>query len=293
MGKLFNPNPVAQHTLSPGHLIQPWKLFSYGNDRVEILCRERTAPTYIGDGEVLSRVLGRFKMRTNTADAGFAPHIIMDGYWEMWLTRWMVETVQLGWTAIDVGANYGYYSVLLSELVGSDGRLHAFEPNPAPARATEFTLEINGFRSRSEVHPVALSDSEGTCAFFVPDNEPKNGHLVFGEPPQSGGESFEVPIATLDSVCASLDRVDFVKIDAEGSEGRIFDGMRDTVVRHNPLIVLEFNSGRGDAQVFAETLRAVYPAARYLDEQGQTHDLDYARLFSERQGQDWLLLLQQ
>lgn len=291
MGRLLNPIRFAPQSLSLGQLIQPWKLFAFSDNQVEILCRERTAPVYIGEGEVLSRVLGRFKMLTNTADAGFAPHIIMDGYWEMWLTRWMVETVQAGWTVLDVGANYGYYSVLLAELVGPDGRLHAFEPNPAPARATEFTLEVNAFRSRSHVHRLALSDAAGTCAFFVPDNEPKNGHLVFGEPQQSGGESFEVAIATLDSVCADLDRVDFIKIDAEGAESRIFKGMRETIARHNPLIVLEFNSNRGDAPEFVAELQATYPAARYLDDRGQTHALAYERLTSERQGQDWLLVL--
>lgn len=284
--------PARPFALDAGQLMQPRALFGNGNERVEALCRERTAAVYIGNDQMLSRVLGRFKMLTDTSDAGFAPHIIMDGYWEIWLTRWMVENVQPGWTAIDVGSNYGYYSVLLAELVGADGRLIAFEPNPQPAWATAFALEVNGFAGRSEFHQLALSSSAGTCAFFVPDNQPKNGHLVFGTPPESGGASFEVPIATLDSKCASLDRVDFIKIDAEGAESSIFEGMQETIARHNPLIVLEFNSNRGDAMDFANQLQATYPAARYLGEDGQTRDLAFSQLSSERQGQDWLLVLQ-
>ena len=289
--------PAITPRKSAGKLVQPWTLFSNNDDEVEVLCRERVAPTYIGNGQMLSRVLGRFKFLTDTSDVGFAPHIIMDGYWEMWLTRWMVETVQQGWTALDVGSNFGYYSVLLAELVGADGRLLAFDPNPQCAQATEFSLSINAFGARSEVHEVALSNTSGNCAFFVPHGEPKNGHLVFGgthatgDEYSDGGTSFNVPIETLDSITEGLERVDFVKIDAEGGEQGIFEGMARTIERHNPLIIMEYNSIRGDSSSFADQLKAVYPNARYLDEREGVCDLNYDQLATERMGQDWLLIL--
>ncbi|WP_394730354.1 FkbM family methyltransferase [Altererythrobacter sp. GH1-8] len=289
--------PALRPRESAGKLIPPHALFAHGNDEVELLCRERVAPTYIGDGQMLSRVLGRFKMLTDTSDVGFAPHIIMDGYWEMWMTRWMVETVQRSWTALDVGANFGYYSILLAELVGEEGRLLAFEPNPACARATKFSLEINSFAPRSEVHEVALSNAAGSCSFFVPTNEPKNGHLVFGETHEAGieysddGTRFTVPIDTLDNVAEPLDKVDFIKIDAEGAELTIFEGMQKTIERHNPLVIMEYNAIRGDTDGFVEQLKAAYPKARYLDEREGVRDLQHERLKHERVGQDWLLIL--
>ncbi|MGD9663942.1 MAG: hypothetical protein AB7U34_01845 [Novosphingobium sp.] len=73
-------------TSHPGKLIPPWDLFANPMDEIEAICRQRVAPVYMGDGQVLSRVLARFKFLTSTHDTGFAPHIIMDGYWEMWLT---------------------------------------------------------------------------------------------------------------------------------------------------------------------------------------------------------------
>ena len=100
-----------------------------------------------------------------------------------------------------------------------------------------------------------------------------------------------MPIATLDSKCGSLDRVDFIKINAEGAESSIFQGLQETIARHNPLIVLEFNCNRGDALAFAEQLQETYPAARYLDEDGQIRDLAYEQLSSEHLGEDWLLVL--
>lgn len=289
--------PSVTQPMNRGELINPWKMFSYDDSKVEVLCRERVAPVYLGEGQVLSRMLGRFKFLTDASDVGFAPHIIMDGYWEMWLTRWMVENVQRGWTALDVGANYGYYSVLLAELVGDDGRLFAFEPNPVCARATAFSLEINSFAPRSKVHEVALSNTTGSCSFFVPANEPKNGHLVFGEAPTAGiqhsddGTRFTVPIDTLDNIAAPLDRVDFIKIDAEGAELMIYEGMQATIERHNPLVIMEYNAGRGDPADFVEQLKAMYPHARYLDEREGVCNLRHDRLKEERIGQDWLLLL--
>ncbi|XUU61485.1 FkbM family methyltransferase [Erythrobacter sp. HA6-11] len=298
MKKYLDRLPSVIKPASRGELINPWKMFSYDDKEVEVYCRERVAPVYIGDGQMLSRVLGRFKMLTDASDVGFAPHIIMDGYWEMWMTRWMVDTVQRGWTALDVGANYGYYSLLLAELIGEEGRLLAFEPNPACARATEFSLEINSFAPRSEVHEVALSNTTGSCSFFVPTNEPKNGHLVFGETHATGidygddGTRFTVPIDTLDHVAEELEKVDFIKIDAEGAELTIFEGMQETIARHNPLIIMEYNAIRGDTDGFVEELRAMYPNARYLDEREGVQDLQHDRLKQERIGQDWLLILQ-
>ena len=87
--------------------------------------------TFVGDQTVLCRTLGRFKMYVSTLDEGLAPHLISDGYWEMWTTRVMTEVVKAGMICIDAGANVGYYSVLMAELVGSGGRVIAAEPVPA------------------------------------------------------------------------------------------------------------------------------------------------------------------
>ncbi|MGD9663941.1 MAG: FkbM family methyltransferase [Novosphingobium sp.] len=204
----------------------------------------------------------------------------------------MVANVQRGWTVLDVGANYGYYSVLLAELIGADGQLFCFEPNPDVARAAEFSLELNSFASRSTVYRTALSDRTGECAFFVPDGEPKNGHLEFGNTPSTGGDSFTVTMDTMDSFTSGLDRVDFIKIDAEGGEAGIFAGMQETIRKHNPLIVLEFNTNRGDARAFAEAVNATYPQMKFLEEDGSVRDLTVEQMTTERLGQDWLLVLQ-
>ena len=69
-------------------------------------------------------------MYLDTRDVGFAQHIIMDGYWEYWVTQFMIEVVKPGFRVVDIGANFGYYTNLLSDLVGPDGCCLAIEPNP-------------------------------------------------------------------------------------------------------------------------------------------------------------------
>ncbi|NVE95293.1 FkbM family methyltransferase [Altererythrobacter lutimaris] len=298
MKKLLKRLRAKSRSLQSGQLVSPRQLFSHTNSQVGIMCRERLSPVYIGEGRVLSRALGRYTLRTNSSDTGFAPHILMDGFWEIWLTRWMVENVKPGWTAIDVGANYGYYSVLLADLVGVRGKLLAFEPNPECSDATQFAITINGFSHNAAVHEVALSNVAGDCTFFVPKNEPKNGHLemrrakVTTVEESELGTRFPVPMATLDERVAHLDRVDFIKIDAEGAEQAIFEGMQETISRHNPLIVMEFNNVRGQADAFAQKLREVYPYAQYLESDGSVNPVDFDRLMTDRRGVDWLLLLQ-
>ena len=118
--------------------------------------RTRCRSQYLGDYEILCRCLGRYSMFLDTRDVGFASHILMDGFWEYWVTRFMVEIIQPDFRVLDIGANFGYYSLLLSDLVGSNGFCLAVEPNPQVARKLKKNLAINGFASRSKVLALAL-----------------------------------------------------------------------------------------------------------------------------------------
>lgn len=82
-------------------------------------------------------------------DVGFAPHIIMDGFWEYWITQFIAARMKDGAVVLDVGANFGYYTLLMSDLIGPSGKCIAFEPNPGVAAKLRKTIAINGFESRA------------------------------------------------------------------------------------------------------------------------------------------------
>jgi len=105
------PRPVA---LVP---ISPLELKTLGRYQLENRCRALANPVYLGDQTALCRILGFYKLYVDTADTGFASHVLLEGYWEMWLTMFFIRHLRPGMTVIDVGSNYGYYSVLFGALV--------------------------------------------------------------------------------------------------------------------------------------------------------------------------------
>ena len=194
---------------------------------VERAIRDRVQTLYLGDGVMLARVLGRHKMFLHTSDRGFACHVAMDGFWESWITQFFARTLKPGMVAVDVGANYGYYTLLFGDAVTASGQVVAVEPNPRAARLLRESVLLNGMAARTRVHEVAAGPPGLTeSRLFVPSGEPKNAQLVEhdGYP---GGDVVTVPVATLDALTADFARVDLVKIDAEGAEVGIIAGMQD------------------------------------------------------------------
>lgn len=255
--------------------------------------RARCQTQYLGDGELLGRCLGRFKIFLDARDLGFAPHILLDGFWEYWITQFIASNVSKGAVVLDVGANFGYYSLLISELVGPAGKCLAFEPNPAVAAKLRKTITVNGFAARTAVLEAALGrNASGEVSFFVPHREPKNGMVLSVEPHEAKGLGtvISVPQTTVDTACRDLTRLDFVKIDAEGAEADIIDGMTETIARFRPGILLEFNAARAyDGRALAERLRDVYGTLNCVDFDGQLQPVTIEQLLRENYGQDWML----
>lgn len=254
--------------------------------------RERVRPVYLGNNRAVCTILGRYKFFVDTRDIGFATHILTDGYWEMGLTEFMVKTVKEGMNVLDVGANFGYYSVLLADLAGPTGHLTAFEPNPHAAAAVEASLSVNGFKDRSRVIRAAVSDQAGSVRFCIPHAEPKNGHIL--EPGADAPPDCDVttvPTVCLDEICRDQ-KIDFIKIDAEGGEYNIFKGMQQIVRRDRPKIVLEFNADRARARELISLIGTYYETLKYVQGNGELAGVTTARLMSEQVGEDWLLFLE-
>ncbi|UAB78656.1 FkbM family methyltransferase [Erythrobacter sp. SCSIO 43205] len=212
--------------------------------------RDACQNAYLGDHIALARVLGRYKMFLDTRDVAFAPHMLTDGYWEMAHTEVMARLVKKGMKAVDLGANLGYFTLIMAERVGASGAVHAFEPNPHIAKLLRDTVEINSFARRTVVHEIALSNANGEIDFFIDPSRPMNATVH----PRPGHEEVKVPTARFDEI-ADLEDCDFVKIDVEGAEEAVWAGMDKRIANPRPLtVILEFTPGRyGDAGAFIDT----------------------------------------
>jgi FkbM family methyltransferase len=270
--------------------LRPPDLAKADRATIERAIRNRVQTLYLGDGVMLARVLGQHKMFLHTNDRGFACHLAMDGYWEIWVTQFFARTLKPGMVAVDVGANYGYYTLLFGDAVTASGKVLAVEPNPRAAALLRETILLNGMAGHVTAAQVALGppgSSEGRL--FVPAGEPKNARVaerdVFG-----AGETMTVPVTTLDTITGDFSRVDMVKIDAEGAEIGIFAGMRDVIRKHHPSLVLEFNASRyADPSGFLDGLLAAYPLVFVVGYGGMAEPISREAVLTDRFGEDRML----
>ncbi len=204
--------------------------------------RALTQFAYLGDATGLCRVLGRYKLFVDTRDAGLFPHLALDGYWEMWVTELLARHLRSGMVAVDVGANVGYFTMLMADLVGPAGHVHAFEPNPAALRHLRRSVPANGFADRVTLYGDPLGEQAGQRVLLdVPPGYPGGAAIV---PAPDEATDGVLTTRRLDGYPAVLD-ADIVKIDAEGAEQAIWRGMAGIFARGRAMtVLLEFVPSR-------------------------------------------------
>lgn len=272
--------------------LSAYELATWPRMTLEAAIRRRVQTAYLGDGVVLARILGRHKMFLRSADRGFACNVMLDGYWEIWLTQFLAQRLKPGMTAIDVGANFGYYTLLMGEAVGAAGHILAVEPNPETVALLQQTVNLAGHWTRTRLVTQALGASAGRAWLYAPDGEPKNAGLV-EQPDLPGGTTVEVATVSLDELALAYPKVDLVKIDAEGGEQGIVAGMRQLIARDRPLIVLEFNAARyAEPAAFLDSLLAQYGSAVELRPTGDIVALDRTSVLDQASREDRLLVFE-
>ncbi len=168
---------------------------------------------------------------------------------EIRLARLLVNHLPKGTTVLDVGAHYGYFSLLSAHLVGQQGQVHAFEASPS----TFELLQANkgkGVWPQLHVHHLACADRRAKVAFY-------EFPVAFSEyntlrPEQYARAEWRgpirpqrvvVPAIALDEWAAACGCVpQWVKIDVEGAELQVIQGMRRLLEEAEPIIVMEFQS---------------------------------------------------
>lgn len=175
---------------------------------------------------------------------------LLDGEYEPELARLCARLVAPDRDALDIGANVGFFSVLLASHLPRR-RILAVEPSPAIAPRLRINLERNGVADRVIVFEGAVSDRSGQVELSGIDGKEEYGTI--GQPAHPGMwtdaadrdaevRSVTVEARTLDAIVAEhqLDP-GFVKVDVEGAEHLAFGGARDTLDGHRPLVLTELN----------------------------------------------------
>jgi FkbM family methyltransferase len=143
---------------------------------------------------------------------------VRDGLWEADVLEFFVASVRPSDIVFDVGAHVGAYSLLASRLVGPEGHVYAFEPDPVARDLLERNILANG-GGNITVSSLAVSDSDGWAALQTTTNLGNSCTVVV---PSQGRSENAVPTMTLKSLCQGWNlRPDIIKIDVEGHEASI------------------------------------------------------------------------
>ena len=151
------------------------------------------------------------------------------------------QLVGQGATVIDIGANLGYYTRPLSDIVGKEGRVYAVEPVPVIFDvltrnvAGRENVTLLNYALGSEERTIEMANDSvaaagyfGTGRNFVSDGELSGEAIKFSAEMRRGSELF-----------ANLERVDFIKCDIEGYERVVIPEMRAIIERHHPTVLIE------------------------------------------------------
>ncbi|MER3500822.1 MAG: hypothetical protein C4295_04965 [Candidatus Fervidibacterota bacterium] len=203
-----------------------------------------------------------FTMLVAGTDAGIGQELAFYRVHEPITTRLLPGFVRKGDVVLDIGANIGYYTLLLARLVGEKGLVVAVEPHPANFHLLEWNLRINGIRNVCLVH-AAISDTDGIASLYLAEGS--NWHAL--NPTERTTErTVDVIAMTIDTLAQQLERpVALLRMDIEGWEAKALRGAPQTLLHHRPAIVME-----------------VHPA--YLGEEETRQLLRYLQLWGYEHG---------
>ena len=209
----------------------------------------RLAPppnAFLGDHTSLTLLDGHLMIFVDTRSNDVAPSLLMRGVWEPEATALFQRLIRPGDTVFDLGANLGMYTLLAARAAGPGGVVHAFEPNGRYADLIARSISVNGFTDRARVHDVALGEAEGQAELVFSWAWGGGGHLATDD---SGADPAQqrqpCRVIALDEMFADPDfRVDVVKMDIEGAEGRALRGMWRLLERSpDARVIFEFAPG--------------------------------------------------
>jgi len=153
--------------------------------------------------------------------------------------KYLENFVLPGMTFLDIGANYGIYTVAAASLVGSSGRVFAFEPCLDTFATLTNNVETNRLRN-VRLFALALSNRDGKARLY--HHERGADKCSLGPPPGNTLQFEEVVTRTVDSVfCDEPPQIDFMKIDVEGAEELVLRGAERVINEGHPTILFEIN----------------------------------------------------
>jgi FkbM family methyltransferase len=232
----------------------------------EAASRGAARAIYVGGSTCLCWVADRFKMYVPSDDLSLAPHLMLEGYWEPWISVCFARVFRYlkPKHLVNVGANVGYYALMASALDPA-ATVEAYEPQPKLARLIRRSAIINGFGGLT-VHEMAVGAAAGSARLQLFGDYYGSASIVDAD--TGGAETFEVSVIALDE--AGDAPIEALFIDAEGYEYEVMQGAARRIdAAQNCVVFLEFSASRyGRKAEFVDFIAARGFSIFQMDYQG-------------------------
>jgi FkbM family methyltransferase len=218
----------------------------------------------------IERRIHNYRMLLDLEDKGISRSLILFGTREVDHKIILEKVLKPGMAVLDIGANLGYYVLMEMGLIGPSGRMVAIEPSPSNVELLKRNLALNGHHD-VPVIAGAVSDSAGEREFFLAHQSNLNTFHTTGSGRQHlSGKTVKVRTYTVPELAASHGKPDLIRMDVEGHEVEVFNGLIPAVERGElaPMIIFETHLSRYGADHDMEApLRRLFAAGygvRYL-----------------------------
>lgn len=174
-------------------------------------------------------------------DTGIAPSLLTFGVYEPQATALLSKILQPGMVFLDVGANFGYFSIIAASKVGPRGAVISVEPEPFNFALLTENVHVNGYNDRCICIPECAGASESTETLFLDVENAGNHSLLRKNIPTDVNRSIPIRLRTVDAMLAdqNIERADVIKIDTQGAEVQVLRGMTEAL-RGVACVMIEF-----------------------------------------------------
>lgn len=217
-------------------------------------------------GDLIVNVNG-YKLQVIPGDLGISSELLMFKTHEPLTTKLLSKELKKDMVCLDVGGNIGYYTLFESNIVGENGKVIAIEPSPPNFQHLKKNLEIQNTEN-VDAYNFAAGDKDGEINFLI--YEESNGSFTIpdGETTDLPGELIKVQAKRLDTFLNELkqEHVDFVRMDVEGYESHIIEGMTNTIKKSKPMFQIEVHAsimGKEGTKKFLKTFQDFGYEAKY------------------------------
>jgi len=180
-------------------------------------------------------------LSVNPNDIYIGGELIRNGTWEIHIKNLLKGICREGMNIIDIGANIGTHTVLMSKLVGDKGNVYAFEPSKNHNEILFYNLMMNDCYN-TKIYSYGCSDKNENMYVdkrFLDTKIQENFGAIELKKESSNKDDEEIEIRSIDSF--NFDKIDIIKIDAEGMENVVIIGMKNTISKYKPIIIVEIH----------------------------------------------------